>query len=157
MLSRIFPKQFDNDYRGLWLAVWLFVPLMLVKAIQGVNSFIMPRVTATGADGIPLDQYGAVASDAVVALFALLGMYVTIIPLLSLIALIRYRAMIPLLYLMLLLVQIGARILNTINPIARPDGPPIGFTISLIILVLTLIGFALSLQERAPRNVEAAV
>ena len=64
MLARIFPKQFDNNYRGLWLAVWLFVPLMLVKALQGANSMIFPRQVLVGADGIPIDQYGPAAGDA---------------------------------------------------------------------------------------------
>src|SRR6185503_18886262 len=99
MLARIFPKQFDTTYRGLWLAVWLFVPLMLVKAVQGANSIIMTRMVLVGADGIPLDQYGAEAGNTVVTLFALLGMYVLIIPLQSLVVLIRYRAMIPFMYL----------------------------------------------------------
>jgi hypothetical protein len=149
MLERIFPRQFDNNYRGLWLAVWLFVPLMLVKAIQGANSMILTRQVLVGADGIPVDHYGADAAGAVVALFALLGMYVMIVPVLGFVALIRYRAMIPLIYLMFTLVQIGARVLNTINPIEKPDGPPIGFTINLVLFALTLIGLALSLQNRS--------
>src|SRR6185436_2992774 len=132
MLTRIFPSQFDNNYRGLWLAVWLFVPLMLMKAVQGANSFIMPRFVLAAADGVPVDQYGPAAANVVVALFALLGMNGVVIPLLSLIAVVRYRAMIPLLYLMLIILQIGARILNTLNPIERPDGLPIGFTINLV-------------------------
>jgi len=149
MLARIFPKHFDNNYRGLWLAVWLFVPLMLVKALQGANSMIFPRQVLVGADGIPIDQYGPAAGDAVVALFALLGMYTLIVPLMSAVALVRYRSIIPFMYLLFTLVQIGARILNQLNPIDKPGGPPIGFTINLIIFVLTLIGFALSVQDRS--------
>lgn len=148
MLARIFPKQFDNNYRGLWLAVWLFLPLMVVKALQGANSMIITRTVLVGADGIPVDQYGPAAGQAVVAIFALLGMYTLIIPLQSLVVLIRYRSMIPFMYLCFAGVQIAARVLNVVNPIARPEGPPIGFTINLIILGLTLIGFALSLSER---------
>jgi hypothetical protein len=155
MLARIFPKQFDNNYRGLWLAVWLFVPLMLVKAVQGVNSIIMTRLVLAGADGIPVDQYTNGGAETVVALFALLGMYLLIIPLQSLIVLVRYRSMIPFMYVCLIAVQIGARVLNIVNPIARPDGPPIGFTINLVVFALTLIGFALSLQDRAAARVEA--
>jgi len=155
MLDRIFPKQFDNTYRGLWLAVWLFVPLMLMKATQGVNSIIMTRLVLVDADGIPVDQYTNGGAETVVALFALLGMYVLIIPLQSFIVLWRYRSMIPFMYLCFIAAQIGARVLNTINPIAHPGGQPIGFTINLVIFGLTLIGFALSLQDRSPRRVEA--
>jgi hypothetical protein len=148
MLARIFPKQFDNEYRGYWLAVWIFVPLMLVKVLQGANSIIMTRAVLTNADGIPVDTYTGGSAETVIALFALLGMYLLIIPLQSLIVLVRYRSMIPFMYLCFIAVQIGARVLNQINPIERPGGPPIGFTVNLIIFVLTLIGFALSLQDR---------
>jgi hypothetical protein len=149
MLAHIFPKQFDNNYRGLWLAVWLFVPLMLLKAVQGVNSMILTRLVLSGADGIPVDQFDSAAGDVVVALFALLGMYLLIIPLQSLIVLVRYRSMIPFMYLMFTVAQIAARVLNLMHPIARPGGPPIGFTINLAIFTLTLVGFALSLSNRA--------
>jgi predicted tellurium resistance membrane protein TerC len=125
--------------------------VMLVKAVQGVNSMIMTRAVVIGADGFPLDSYTGGGAEAVIALFALLGMYVLIIPLQSLIVLIRYRSMIPFMYLLFIAVQIGARVLNQINHVDKPAGPPIGFTINLIIFALTLIGFALSLQDRSPK------
>ena len=60
--------------------------------------------------------------------------------------------MIPFMFLMLLLVQIGSRALIALNPIGRSDGTPVGFYVNLVILVATLIGFALSLQSRSTRN-----
>jgi hypothetical protein len=151
MFERIFPRQFDNNYQGYWLAVWIFVPVMLLKAVQGANSMIITRTIMTGADGIPIDNYTGGGTEAAIALFALLGMYVLIIPVQSLIVLVRYRSMIPFMYLLFVAVQIGARVLGQINPIDKPAGTPIGFTINLIIFALTLIGFALSLQDRSPK------
>lgn len=159
MLSRIFPKQFDNDYRGSWLAIWIFVPVVLLKATQGVNSIIMTRRVMAGADGIPIDSYDAAGAEAAVAMFALLGLYLLIVPFQSLIVLIRYRAMIPFMYLMLLLVQGSSRLLLMVHPIVRSAEPamgfaghPIGFWINLGILALTLIGFLLSLQDRGSKT-----
>jgi hypothetical protein len=37
VLGRIFPKQLDNNYRGHALAIWLLVPVVLMKLIIGVN------------------------------------------------------------------------------------------------------------------------
>jgi len=148
MLERIFPRQFDNAYRGRLLAIWLFVPIILFKAVQGANSIIITRQVMTGADGIPLDLYGAAGADAAIALFALLGLYVLVLPVLGLVALIRYRAMIPLLYLMLLLTYAGGKALSLLHPLARSDGQPIGFYINLALLALMLIGFVLSLLNR---------
>ncbi|HTK80499.1 MAG TPA: hypothetical protein VL286_08680 [Rhizomicrobium sp.] len=163
MLDRIFPKQFDNTYRGHWLGVALFVPIVLLKAIQGVNSIIMTRQIMTSADGIPLDSFNSAAAQNAIADFALLGMYLLIIPLIGAISLIRYRAMIPFLYLMLLLQQIGSRFILLAHPVPRTgayDAAPIGLYVNLGILAVTVIGFALSLLSkrgaRAPALAENA-
>jgi hypothetical protein len=151
MIGRIFPKQFDNaSWRGHWLAIWFLVPLLLVKAVQGVNSIVLTRMVATNTDGIPIDRYGAAGAQTVLALFALLGLYGLLLPLLSAVALIRYRAMIPLVYLMFLFVQLGSRILLLVQPIERASAMPIGLPINLAILAFTLVGFAFSLVERRP-------
>lgn len=153
MLSRIFPKQFDNAYRGHWLALWLFVPVMLVRAIEGVNSIVITRQVATGADAIPLASYDPPAAAAVIALFALLGLYGLLLPLLGVVALIRYRTMIPLLYLLLLLLYAGSRVILTLDPIARAgsavvSGIPVGALFNYGLLAFTVAGFVLSLVVR---------
>jgi len=148
MLANLFPKQFDNAYRGLWLALWIFVPVVAIRAVQGANSIIMTREVMINADGIPLDSLGVAGAQLALSMFALLGLNLLVVPLLSAIALIRYRAMIPLLFLVLLFLQLGSRVLVALHPIVRPAGTPIGFYINLVVLMLTLIGFAMSLQTR---------
>lgn len=56
MFSRIFPKQIDNAFQGHWLAVWLLVPVVLVKLAMDVNSIINTRLVATSADGISANR-----------------------------------------------------------------------------------------------------
>jgi hypothetical protein len=148
MVDRLFPKSFDNMYRGHWLAIWIFGAVVLVKAMQGVNSIIMPRLVAMNADGIPLDSFNAAGAQTVLALFALLGFYLLVLPVQSVVVLIRYRAMIPFMYLMLLFVQLGGRVLLLLHPAARTSTMPVGLAINLAILALTLMGFALSLLSK---------
>ena len=155
MLSLIFPKQLDNNYRGHWLGILLLVPLALMKLAQSVVSIVMTRMVATGPDRIPLDSYDPAAADAVVSIFALLGLYGLIVPVLALIALVRYRSMIPLVYLFFLAVQVGSRVLITLNPIVRSDGPATGFGINMAILAVTVVGFGLSLWRRSGSTREA--
>jgi len=148
MLGRLFPKSFDNAYRGHWLAVVILALVALLKAVQGMESMLNAAETMVRADGIPLATYGAGGAAAAVGMFALLGMYLLVVPLLSLVALIRYRAMIPLMFVMLLLVQIGSRVVLTLHPITRNGeyvGHPIGFYVNLAILGVTVIGFLLSI------------
>ena len=59
MLGRLFPTQFDNDYDGQPLAMWLLVPILLLRLVIGFNSIISTRMVAVDADGIPLKSFGA--------------------------------------------------------------------------------------------------
>ncbi len=150
MFGRLFPTQLDNNFRGWRLAIWLFVPIVLLKAVIGVNSIIMTRQVASSADGIPLDSYGAAAAQAVIALFALLGMWQLILALIAFVALIRYRAMIPFLYLVLLIQMLANRALNFLHPIAPAVGAAAapGTYLSLGILAATVLGLVLSVLDR---------
>lgn len=155
MFKHIFPRQFDNTYRGHWLGIWLLGVVAIVKGLQGVVSVFDTRNVLINADGIPLDSYGAAGIETVIALTALLGFFLLVIALQSVVVLIRYRAMVPLMLLVQLIVQIGARALHIVNPISRSSetsmgyaGHPIGFYVNLAILAMTLIGFALSLRNK---------
>src|ERR1700687_3110333 len=99
MLSRIFPKAFDNVFRGHWLGLWLFVPIVLLKLLIRAHFILSARGVATSADGIPLATFNAAGADAVVGLFVLLGLFQLLLGLLGTVALIRYRAMTPFVYL----------------------------------------------------------
>ena len=149
MLSRIFPSQFDNaSYRGHRLGIWLFIPVLIVELAIGINSIANTRFVATSADGIPLDSYDAAGAAAVVSLFALLGLSRALFGLTGLMALIRYRAMIPFMYLLLLALQFGTKALVFLHPIAAKPGPSIGGIGSVFILGVTIVmlaGFGLSL------------
>lgn len=154
-MGRIFPRQFDNDYRGHWLAVVLFFLIFGLKAAQAISSLIMTRRIMTGADALPIDTYGAAGEQAAIGLFATLSMYGLILPAIGLVALVRYRSMIPLLFLMLIAVQGGARVVRQYYPIDRAvdaansfAGHSIGFWVNNGILAATVIGLLLSLAGR---------
>jgi hypothetical protein len=150
LLRRLFPGQIDNNFRGHRLALWLFGFYALVKLVQGAESVFNGYATAKHADGIPLDSYGAAVVQTMLSLFALLGLNLLVFPLLGAIALVRYRAMIPLLYLMMVLLSLGGRAVQLVLPVARLDGvQPIGFYVNLVLLAVLLLGFALSLARPA--------
>jgi hypothetical protein len=152
VLSRIFPPQFDNaSYRGQRLAIWLFVPLVLVELGIGTNSIINTRFVAAGADGIPLASFNAGAQAAVVSLFALLGLCRVLFALEGVMVLIRYRSMVPFMYLLLLALHIGTKALLLLHPIALSDsaGSHAGSTVILAVLAALLVGLVLSLLDRS--------
>jgi hypothetical protein len=148
VLNRILPSQFDNVFRGHRLALGLFGLFVALRLVMGANSALNARTVASGADGIPIDDLGS-AGDIVVGLFSLQGYSSFVLALLALLVLIRYRAMVPLMFLVFLVELLGRRGLVLLNPIAPPaSGAPVGFYINLGLLLILVVGFALSLVGR---------
>ena len=151
MLERIFPREISNRFPGIWnLGLWLFVPLVVLKLGIGAKSMLDARDTAISADGIPLSSFPPAAADMVVSTFALLGMFHFLLGLFGVLALVRYRAMIPLLYLLFLVQTLMTRTLNQIYPTAHVGGGR-GAIVAFVILSLTVLGFVLSLVPRSAR------
>lgn len=150
MLSRLFPKQFDNAYRGHVLGLWILAALALAKLAMGTNVMIQPDFVAVSADSMPVDSYGAAAAP-VIAFFAVWGLGQVILALLAALSLIRYRAMAPLMFLMLLIEQLGRKVLLALHPVhTLATGLSVNVVTNAAFLALMLIGLVLSLMNRRP-------
>jgi len=101
MLNRLFPRQVDNRFDGHRAALWLLGLFIALKLVMSVNSILNTASIATG-DGIPLDSFGPAAAREVLTLFALMALGQLALALIALTALIRYRALVPVIYLLLL-------------------------------------------------------
>jgi len=157
MLARLFPKQFDNDFRGHPLAIWLLVPIVFLRLLQGINCILNPRAIAMSADAIPLDRFTPDASAVIVLLFALSALSFLLFALQGIVALLRYRSMIPLLYLWLLVDSLVRRALNFAHPTVESGpagGHSIGFYINLCLTAALVAGFVLSLVGWRKRGEE---
>ncbi len=116
-MGRLFPRQIDNSYQGHVLAIWLFAPVLALKAamgfnVGGLNPFVSSRFILMQADGVPVDAYPADAAAHLVFTFAAWGLALLLLALLGGIVLIRYRAMLPLMILTLSAEQIGRMMLS---------------------------------------------
>jgi len=170
VLDRIFPRQFDNTYRGHWLAIWLLVPIAVVKLIMGINvSGLDPLISTVEimktADRVPLDRFGAEAASWVVFLFSSWALGLLLFSALTLLALIRYRAMVPLMYLVLTIEQLGRKGLQLIHPIvsvhepvrkAVEGGLSAGALINWGLTAGLVIGLLLSLYRKASQPLTGA-
>lgn len=151
MLDQLLPRQIDNTYRGHRLALWLFAVVVFVRASQGLVTIFNGYHAASGPDAIPLATYPAAAADTVVTLMALLGLRSLIICLLGVLALMRYRAMIPLMFAILVLEYLGRRLVLLFLPVER-SGPPPGSIVNLTLLAVIIVGLALSLRRRGDHS-----
>ncbi len=144
MLRRLFPKSLDNHYQGMTAALWMFGLLLALKILQSVNVMFRPYEIAISADGIPLSTYPAQAAATAVGLFSLLGLAQLMIWIIGVLALIRYRAMVPLIYCVMVVHYIVGRFLMLAHPIER-TGPHLGIYVNMGAFALMVFGLALSL------------
>ena len=147
MLERLLPARFDNTYRGSSIALAFFGVIVLVRVLIGFGSIFNGYGAATGPDGIPLDTFPVAASQTIVSLFAMLGLSRLLLGLLCVLALIRYRSMVPLLFVLLLIEQLGRQLIVTYLPIPRVGEPSVSM-VHWTLLVLTVAGLGLSLVIR---------
>lgn len=153
MLSRIFPRQFDNTYRGYRVAIWLFVPIVLVNLIIGANTMLNTRELLQ-AEGIPLASYDDAPVRVILKGFKSWGLGHVLLYSLGLLALLRYRAMVPLMYLVFTLENLGRKVVQSSNPfqvMTKSGELSIGAMINLTLLATLVVGFALSLGGRRDR------
>ena len=150
MLTKIFPKQFDNGFQGHWLALALLWIITAFKTIMAYNTAINTRYGAVHADGIPIDSYTPEGGIMVLNIFSKLGNMHFIIVAISLLALIRYRSMVPLIYLILVYEYLTRKLLSMIwmgEPYLKLADSTGGAIVQSVFLMM-VIGFGLSLWER---------
>lgn len=147
MLERLLPRRIDNDYRGQRVALWLFAVVLVVKTGIALSTIFNGRVAAGAGDGIPLASFGTAAADTVLALFAIWGVAYLVVSAIGVLALVRYRAMVPLMFLLLTLEYLTKKVVLVVLPIAR-SGPAPGAPINAALLGLMIAGLALSLWPR---------
>lgn len=149
MLNQLFPQHVDNTYRGYKLALWLFVLVLFMKLGMSMGSIFNGYSVASSADGIPLATFSPGAAATVVSLFALLGLSHFLFGLLGIVALVRYRNMVPFVFALFLLEYLGRRLILQFLPIPR-TGTSTGLYVNLALLAVMIAGLALSL--RSPDN-----
>ena len=148
MVKRIFPDRFDNEYTGLRIAIWLLILFVAVKLIIGFNTIFNTRSVATGGDGLTVDSMSASGAETVLMMMTLVSLGQLILAAQSLVILVRYRSMIPFIYLVLLTEHAVRRALILRADIERTEETPVGAYINLALLALLVIGFLLSLVQR---------
>lgn len=153
MLARLFPRQADNTFHGYRAALWLLGLFIALKLAMSINSILNTASVAAGADGLPLDSYGPAPTQAVLMLFALTALGQLTITVFALTALIRYRAMVPFIYLVLLGEQLARRFIVQDYSVVRTEGISAGSYVTLGLLALLTLGLVLSLIPSRQRLV----
>jgi hypothetical protein len=152
MLRLLFPPTIDNTFRGQWLGFWLLAAVLFMKLGIAVGSLVAPE-NANRADAIDLSSFSSAALHAETTSTALLGLLHLAIGLFSVLIMVRYRAMVPLIYLWLIGEFLGRRAVLAVYPIDRTAGLSSGGVVNMVLLSLMALGLLLSLWPR--RNAPA--
>ena len=147
MLRLLFPPVIDNRFRGQWAGFWLLTPVLLLKLGIAFGSLFTPA-NANRADAIDLSSFSAAALRDETTTTALLGLLHLAIGAIGVLAMVRYRAMVPLIFLWLILEFLGRRVVLAVYPIDRAPGPSGGAMLNLVLFGLMALGFGLSLWPR---------
>ena len=147
MLNRLFPARLDNDYRGLRLALWLFLPIVFMKLAISLLHIVSADGGAQSVSTIPLDSYSASAVQNVIAVFARMGLEQFLLGIVYVLALIRYRAMLPLMYAIAVSHDLAIEAISRFKPLALA-GTSGARTPALVLMVLAIAGLILSLSGK---------
>jgi hypothetical protein len=149
MWERLFPKTVDNRYRGHPLALWVFVPITLVTLGRSLVHVFRADGGAQSIATIPLDSYSEAAATTVVVIFALWGLQQLLVGFVYVAVLLRYRALLPFMYLLLLLEYAGRLGLGLWKgPLDTASTPPgARFTVTMILVASAML--LLSLRDRS--------
>ncbi len=150
MLNVLLPREAGNDFRGRRAGLWILVVVLLLLAAMSVNSIFNGHYVATKADGLPLESFSATAARIVIMFYAMWGVTQLMVVVFGLIALVRYRALVPLIFLLLVIEQVFWRVVNHVLPISR-QGASGGSWFIWGLLALTFVGFVLSLWKRGAK------
>ena len=149
ILDRLLPAQFDNTFPGQKIALYAFYALTALTLWRSQHHLLATDGGAQSIATIPLGSYSAGAAATVVGIFALWGLSQLIIGLIYLVAAIRYRSLIPFLYLLFTLEYFIRLTIGFYKPVETLGTAP-GGAINLPFTLLGLGLLALSLWPRAP-------
>jgi len=146
MLERVFPSAADFTYRGSRIALWLLGLVLFVKLAIALGSIFNGHYAATVADGIPIDSYTPQGAQAFLSLFASLGLSQLMSGVFGVVLLLRYRALVPLFLLLLLIEYVARKGIAAYIPFERSGQAP-GGAINWAIFGVMVMAFILSIRQ----------
>ena len=117
----LFPMQVDNTIRGTKIPVYIFALYAIVSAVRSCIHLLAPDGGAGSIAGMDLTVAGA---DGIIFAFALWGSSQLLFAIIQLLAVFRYRSLVPLMWLMLILEVLLRQLVGTMKPVTFAHTPP---------------------------------
>ena len=147
IINSLLPPIIDNTYQGKAISLIVFIPLTMVTVARSLIHIFSKDGGAQSIATIPLTSYSFEASQAVIKMFALWGLSQLLLAMVFLITILKYRSLLPLMYLIVFIEYIGRHIIMTLLPIETLGNAP-GSIINLIIAPIAFILMLLAMPMR---------
>ncbi|MBK7455913.1 MAG: hypothetical protein IPJ46_19990 [Anaerolineales bacterium] len=134
----LLPAKIDNVIRGTKIPFYIFVIYAIVSTVRSCIHLLSPDGGAGTIAGMDLSVAGA---DGIIFAFALWGSSQLLFALIQLLAVIRYRSLIPFMWLMLALEVLLRELVGAMKPVTFAHTPPgaIGNQLILPLAALMLV------------------
>lgn len=147
MIQKILPPVIDNDYKGHKIALWFFYLITIVTIVRSCIHMFKDDGGAQSIATIPLDSYVNGGAEAVIFIFAYWGLSQLMFGLLQGIVALKYKSMIPLMYLFLLLEYVARYGISLFKSLETTGQAPAGIA-NYVFPFLFVIMFFLSTKSK---------
>jgi hypothetical protein len=147
MIKYLFPDSIGNDYKGNKIPLYFFYLVTSFTITRSVIHIFSPDGGAQSIATIPLHLYPKNASDTIIHLFAEWGLSQLLLGLLYIVVLIKYRSLIPLMYLFLVVEYSTRLFLGFYKPFVLAGVAPGGVG-NYFLVPLFVVMFILSVQQK---------
>lgn len=154
IIGIILPKTIDNSVQGSKIPFFVFTIYAILSTLRSCIHLFSADGGAGSIAGIDLTVDGA---GGIIFAFALWGSSQLLLAIIQLIVVLRYRALVPLMYLMLILEIIFRQLVGMMKPVPFAHTPPgaIGNQIVLPLAIVMLILAVWSAFKQIDKNRES--
>ena len=147
IVNRIFPRQVSNNFQGYRIASIIFLLIIAVTIARSCVHIFAPDGGAGSIAGIIVSVEGG---SNIISVFALWGLSQLLMGFVYLVVYIRYKSLIPFMYLLIIAEYSGRALIGFTKPLQVTHIPP-GAIGDYILIPLALVMLILSLKS--PRKV----
>ncbi len=147
MLQKILPTTIDNNYKGNKIALWFFYLITAVTVVRSLIHIFKHDGGAQSIATIPLDTFTEGGAAVVILIFAYWGLSQLMFGIIQMIVAIRYKSLIPFMYLMLFLEWASRFLLSIYKPIETVGQAPGGVG-NMVLPIVCALMFLLSIKEQ---------
>ncbi|NKB32797.1 MAG: hypothetical protein GKR91_06830 [Pseudomonadales bacterium] len=146
MLRKIFPSTVDNNYSGNRIALYFFYVITVITIGRSCIHIFAADGGAQSIATIPLDSFTQGGAEAVIFIFAQWGIAQLMVGFMYLLVAVRYRSLVPLLYLFIFF-EWSSRIALALYKSIETSGVAPAAMAQLILVIIVPVMFFLSINH----------